>query len=45
MKHPVVLAQRALPEVDGHVAQRERPEVVARAFLGMLEQIAARRVA
>jgi pimeloyl-ACP methyl ester carboxylesterase len=29
----------------GHVAQMERPELVARAFLGMLEQIAARRVA
>lgn len=29
----------------GHVAQMERPELVARAFLGMLEQIAARRAA
>ena len=29
----------------GHVAQMERPEVVARAFLGMLEQIADRRAA
>ena len=29
----------------GHVAQMERPEVVARAFLGMVEQIAARRAA
>lgn len=33
-----------LPDV-GHVAQMERPEVVARAFLGMLEEIAARRAA
>jgi pimeloyl-ACP methyl ester carboxylesterase len=29
----------------GHVAQMERPDVVARAFLGMVEQIAARRAA
>ena len=29
----------------GHVAQMERPELVARAFLGMLEQIAARTAA
>ena len=29
----------------GHVAQMERPDVVARAFLGMLEQLAARRAA
>jgi len=29
----------------GHVAQMERPELVARAFLGMQEQIAARRAA
>ncbi|MCW2681026.1 MAG: alpha/beta hydrolase [Frankiales bacterium] len=29
----------------GHVAQMERPELVARAFLGMREQIAARRAA
>ena len=30
-----------LPDV-GHVAQMERPEVVARAFLGMYEQLASR---
>ena len=30
-----------LPDV-GHVAQMEQPEVVARAFLGMVEQLAAR---
>lgn len=51
----VVIAPRATatyPDVRllvldgvGHVAQMERPELVARAFLGMREQIAARRVA
>ena len=30
-----------LPGV-GHVAQMERPETVARAFLGMLEELGAR---
>lgn len=45
-------AARTFPDVRllvlddvGHVAQMERPEVVARAFLGMLEQLAARSAA